>query len=241
MSAAQIGLESQSLSRAAVDFKPLFGIVGGDLAYANGIPACYRRWDQFLREWSWSMHYTPLLVAVGNHDASQYFHSTPQQVPMFLRYFPQATGLAAVEPQQRKSFHAHSIGPKLTVLALDSGVLAPIDGEQERWMRDELAKRPDATKIVVYHYPLYPAKPHHVEMDEFVARARSVWGALFDQYNVTFAFENHFHVFKKTPAIYNNKVVGNSNSTLGTTYLGDGAWGISGGGHAEVSQREKEI
>jgi hypothetical protein len=62
-----------------------------------------------------------------------------------------------------------------------------------------------------------------------VQKIRSAWGPLFDFYNVTLAFEHHYHLFKLTPQIRANRIVASSitnRTRLGVTYLGDGNWGI---------------
>ena len=55
---------------------PLFAIAGGDLAYANNFPTCYRVWDKWLAQYQRSMHTAagdtvPMAVVIGNHEAQQ--------------------------------------------------------------------------------------------------------------------------------------------------------------------------
>lgn len=103
--------------------------------------------------------------------------------------------------------------------------------EQTRFIHSnmqEAAKRCICNRFVAYHYSLYPSKQNPWEAD-FVTKIRAAWGPIFDTYNVTLAFEHHYHLFKVTPQIRGNRVVASSISNrtrVGVTYLGDGNWGI---------------
>jgi hypothetical protein len=75
---------------------------------------------------------------------------------------------------------------------------------------------------------LYPSKQNPWEA-AFVSTIRSAWGPIFDAYNVTLAFEHHYHLFKITPQIRANRIVASAltnRTRVGVTYLGDGNWGI---------------
>ena len=67
-------------------------------------------------------------------------------------------------------------------------------------------------------------------MRPFTDLAREIYLPLFDKVPVSYSFEHHYHVFKATKSLLANAVVGDSNSTKGVTYLGDGAWGIDHNG-----------
>ena len=65
--------EAGAITSATVAQEPLFVVIGGDLAYDNGMPSCYRCWDQYLTGWESRMvtpqgFTVPLLTVVGNHD-----------------------------------------------------------------------------------------------------------------------------------------------------------------------------
>jgi len=107
-------------------------------------------------------------------------------------------------------------------LMLDSGLVEPIVGEQSNWMEEQLNRTTAVNKIATYHYPLYPA----VTVAKFMTPLeKQTWVDIFERYNMTAAFENHFHVFKESKPIRGGKVDPES----GVVYLGDGAWGIDGG------------
>uniref|UniRef100_A0A6B2L8A7 Purple acid phosphatase N-terminal domain-containing protein n=1 Tax=Arcella intermedia TaxID=1963864 RepID=A0A6B2L8A7_9EUKA len=53
---------------------PLFLVLGGDIAYANGLPGCYQRWDDLMWMFQNSLvtadgRSIPLIVSIGNHEA----------------------------------------------------------------------------------------------------------------------------------------------------------------------------
>ncbi|KAL0488183.1 purple acid phosphatase [Acrasis kona] len=79
--------------------------------------------------------------------------------------------------------------------------------------------------MVTYHAPLYPTSRKN---DDFlVVEGLRVWAPLFSQYNVSLAFENHDHTFKRSKVIANNVVISNdTNVSNGTVFIGDGAMGV---------------
>jgi phosphodiesterase/alkaline phosphatase D-like protein len=74
-----------SLCKKAAELEPLFAIIGGDIAYENGDPTCYRRYDSWFKNWMEIMktpsnYSIPILTAAGKH----YKLSTKTQVIMKL-------------------------------------------------------------------------------------------------------------------------------------------------------------
>lgn len=57
--------------------------------------------------------------------------------------------------------------------------------------------------------------------DEPSSGLRDSWLPYFDQYNLTFGFENHDHAYKRTKPMRNSVP-----DPTGTIYVGDGAWGV---------------
>ena len=219
----------KALSAFASEKKPIAAVIGGDLAYANAFSFCYRRWDEFFAEFHAALG-VPLIATLGNHDAGGYFNVERTRIPFFIRYFPFELGLQRTPPNERTTFHAHQLGPNLLVLALDSQVVADVGGAQQRWLNATLANSSAAHTFVTYHYPLYTSKPSHTWMEAFVNRTKRAWLPLFDRHRVDVAAENHMHVYKRTFALRGDAKAGDSNSTAGVTYIGDGAWGIAHGG-----------
>ena len=56
---------------------------------------------------------------------------------------------------------------------------------------------------------------------------REAFVALFDQYHVTAAFENHLHSAKRTVPLRGGDGLSAESTEPGTVYFGDGNWGIS--------------
>ncbi len=53
---------------------------------------------------------------------------------------------------------------------------------------------------------------------------RGLWLSLFDKFNMTVAFENHDHAYKRSKILRNSLVV--PTGSPGTLYVGDGSWGV---------------
>ena len=67
----------------------------------------------------------------------------------------------------------------------------------------------------MYHVPIYSS------CSSDIGTGSKYWVPLFDKYKVMTSFENHVHTFKRTFPLKNGAVDAN-----GTTYLGDGTWGV---------------
>jgi len=216
-----------AISKVAASHDPLFVLFGGDIAYANSNLHCYRRWDYWFHNWDTYMRTplgfsVPLTLAIGNHEAGGDRERRREDIKFYLDYFPQQLGLQGVYPKQRPLYHAHKISNHTLVLVLDSGLVEPMIGKQSEWMEQQLKRTSAVNKVATYHYPLYPA----VTFEQFMSpQEKSTWVNIFEQYNMTVAFENHFHVFKRSKPIRRDQV----DSVNGVMYLGDGAWGIDGG------------
>jgi len=223
----EVSIEGFNVASNAAKFEPLFASVGGDISYANAFPECYRRWDywfiNFLDNLQTPTGFSlPLIVALGNHEAGGDLQQPVERAFYFLNYFPQQTNLTTDNTLSRPLYHSHLIGDNL-VMVMDSGIIVPMIGEQSNWMISTLEQYENVTnKFPVYHYGLYPAVP---AWDLVTDASRLAWIDIFDRYGVRLAFENHYHVYKRTKALYNNQEAVNGN---GTIYLGDGSWGILG-------------
>jgi hypothetical protein len=111
------------LSKQAAEQEPLFALIGGDIAYENGDPNCYRRYDMWFKKWMRTMvtptnYSIPILSAigkrnasvliqfVGNHDAGGFKKSRSESV-FYLRFFPHEIHLQHVDPFMRNTTHVH--------------------------------------------------------------------------------------------------------------------------------------
>lgn len=101
---------------------------------------------------------------------------------------------------------------------LDSWVLTH-PRTQTQWLEQQLIKYATRkNKFAVYHLPIYPAF-YRPDDDNIRNEMKREWCPIFDKYNLTIAWENHNHVFKKTVPIQNY-----TSSSIGPVYIGEGAW-----------------
>ncbi len=207
---------AKRLVKQAAKFEPMFGVVGGDIAYANGKPRSAWLWDIWLHRWQKHMvgpdgELLPMVLAVGNHETND-SEGPPQEVAPY--YFGYAD-------QGGKSYFSRNLGQDAVLMVLDSGHIVPHDGAQRAWLEAELEKHRDKRiKMAVYHVPLYPS---HRGFDYGgSANGRQHWEPLFGEYGLDVGFECHDHTFKRTPPIRNGEL-----HPDGTVYLGDGSMGVS--------------
>jgi hypothetical protein len=240
------------LSRAAHYYdEPLHAfLLNGDLSYANGLRACAYRWDDAIRGYvsglstkvelpdgTTGMHVPQLITAIGNHETGKSFDCDPfRLLPAYIALFPHVTGktdtsyVSAVTTWP--TYHSHTLSDFARLLVLDPGVMEgnwpTPGGRQEQWMEEQLAAAHDAGQTqlaTAAHYAMFPAKFDYAMTENRVAM-RKAWLPLYDRYHVRFMHDAHYHVFKVSKAMVNETVVGNSNSSDGTVYLGDGALGV---------------
>lgn len=212
-----------AMNRAAGARDPDFALLGGDLAYANGVDAT--RWI----DWLQSMHrnlrapdgrLVPLVVAIGNHEVRGHYHGRiPEDAPYFYGFF--------ALPENR-SYHAIDFGSYLSLVILDSDHTQPIVGAQTEWLAGALAARAERAFVFpCYHYPAYgttkrpPGGGLPSEHPRSLAIRRE-WSPLFERHGVTAVFENDHHAYKRTYPIR----AGRRDDEAGVVYLGDGAWGV---------------
>jgi len=110
--------------------------VGGDIAYANNFPTCYRIWDRWLAAWEANMvtpgnHAIPMAVAIGNHEANQWGPVRKDDVPFYFSYFAQQRRAN----EERVSYHHHAVGEDVSVTILDTNHVARAR-DQAAWLRE---------------------------------------------------------------------------------------------------------
>jgi acid phosphatase type 7 len=202
------------LHERAASWDPLFGLVGGDLAYADGEDE--GAWVTFLEHWHEHMRsgdrLVPLVAAIGDHELKdREFYGTPADAPFFYTLFDNV--------QRERAYWALDIGEQLSILLLDSNHTAEVEGEQTAWLEEALAERRDRTHLMAaYHVPAFPSvKPLG---DEERGTVRSHWVPVFEAHDVDVAFEHDDHAYKRT-----HRLRGGEPDADGVLYLGDGAWG----------------
>ena len=195
---------------------PDFGLIGGDIAYANGLLGNFALWDTWLKNWDELMvtsdgRSIPIVTAIGNHETNRYnIEDLSLRAPWYMSLFGR---------QGADIYYSRKIGDNLILFLLDSGHLRPHNGPQTDWLTAELEVHKGVKyKFAAYHIPLYPA--HRPYDGEGSALGRVHWGPLFDQYGLTVGLEHHDHVLKRTKPIKDGKV-----AEQGTVYVGDGCFG----------------
>ncbi len=211
-----VGPDVATLLQQSAKLSPAFGVVGGDIAYANDVPTAYARWDAWLDHWETNMvtprgFSVPMVLAIGNHEVRGGVASSPTNAQFYLRYFAQ---------NGERTYYSRTFGKNLAMFLLDSGHLSRHGGEQATWLDAELsALHKVSTKFAVYHVPLYPSHRPFDGLGSVVGR--QVWLPIFDKHHLTTAFEHHDHTFKRSKLLRDNKP-----DPHGTLYLGDGCWGM---------------
>lgn len=204
----------QLLVQAAAQ-SPRFALVGGDLAYANGEVTGYAIWDEWLDRWEEVMvtpegQTIPMVCAIGNHEVSGGYDGGPEDAPFYLGYLAQ---------NGDQTYYARRLGANAALLVLDSSHIAHPGGKQAAWLEEQLEQLTGVPyTIACYHVPLFPG--FRLPTGSYVKRGREHWLPLFDRYELTAAFENHDHMFKRAKRIRHMKP-----DSAGTLYLGDGSWG----------------
>lgn len=196
---------------------PDFAVIGGDIAYVNGLLAGNDTWDRWLTLWDEHMVTTdgrmiPIVTAIGNHETNQ-FRSDVHEMrsPWYTSLFGR---------QGEQIHHVKRFGTLLAIFLLDSGHLVRHDAQVE-WLRGAFDSHRDVRyTFAAYHVPLYPA---HRDYEGSGSReGREYWLPVFDEFGLTVGLEHHDHVFKRTKPLKGNAVV---EPGQGTVYVGDGAWG----------------
>ena len=205
---------------------PDFVIMGGDLAYENGSARNVERvfdWFEACKNTliTENNRIIPIVAAIGNHEvavgyySSRRFSGSDQDRERYAPYF---YSLFAFPGQP--GYNVLDFGDYLSLFILDSGHTNSISGKQARWLESELGKRDKVMHIIpVYHVPAYPSVRRYNR--RLPRNIRRHWLPLFENHNVSVAFENHDHAYKRTPPIKNRRV-----DEAGIVYIGDGAWGV---------------
>ncbi|MBM3786714.1 MAG: metallophosphoesterase family protein [Acidobacteria bacterium] len=212
------------MNAVAGSLDPDFALLGGDLAYANGVSS--GRWADWLKSWlthsvSPDGRLLPMVLAMGNHEVKGgYKGKIPQDAPFFYSLFQTPSG---------KSYYAQDFGKYLSILVLDSDHTEPIAGPQAAWLESALAARKEQKFVfVVYHWPAYGTNKPPKGSDLPIDAPRSVeirkeWMPHWEKYGVTAVFENDHHTYKRTYRLRQHK----RDDENGILYLGDGAWAVS--------------
>jgi hypothetical protein len=233
------------LAKFAVKERPLFAMIGGDIAFDNGDSSCYRRWDQWFNNWMTYMVHPntnlsiPILTTIGDHEAGGFMRSR-DKTTFYMRFFPHQIGLQNVDPQDRPLYHYHIFASHVIILALDSWIHTD-PKEQIKFIDDTLQEHANrGNNFMIYHSAIYPSRIIDKGSVDFkvVTSLHEHWLPLFDKHNVSCVFENHFHLYKRTFPLFQDEI---QVEKAGTTYLGDGAWGLRYGASEEQIAKSSQF
>ncbi|MGZ0654408.1 fibronectin type III domain-containing protein [Coraliomargarita sp. W4R72] len=209
--------DTRLLLRHSASRNPQFAVIGGDIAYANGKLESVHEWDTWLKYYTEEMvteqgFQIPVVLAVGNHEVRGAYEQPKSHAPFFFGFFAQ-------DPDH--SYFSLKFNEHFALMVLDSGHITTHESQSE-WLRGELERYSGVThRAAVYHVPLYPS--HRDKMNTYSSLGRTHWGPIFDEYQLTVAFENHDHSFKRSHLLKGDQATKDGSGTL---YLGDGCWGI---------------
>ncbi len=211
---------ADAMNKMAGQLDPDFALLGGDLAYANGVEAT--RWIDWIQSWYRNARTSddrliPLIAVIGNHEVRRGGRK-PEDAPYYYGLF---------ELPEGKSFYALDFRDYLSIIALDSEHTTPVIGPQTDWLEQALDARKDQRFVFpIYHFPAYgTAKASEGQLPSDSPRAVRIqqnWLPVFEKYGVTAVFENDHHNYKRTHPIRKNQ----RDDENGIVFLGDGAWGV---------------
>lgn len=210
------------MNRAVAYDDPDFVVMGGDLAYATGSKRALKgrqweveRWQEFFRVMQKTMigkeeRMIPMVVVVGNHDVHR--RSMKRLSPdIFYEIFP--------FPEKERAYRTLEVGDYLSLVLLDTGHSAPIEGAQTEWLQTVLAENQKPYLFAAYHVGAYPSVYNY--QGAVPEELRKTWVPLFEEARVSGAFEHHSHALKRTHPIKEGKC-----DPQGVIYFGDGSWGV---------------
>jgi hypothetical protein len=199
--------------------EPYFALIAGDLAYDNGKSP--QTFLTFLENYSRNMidargRLIPMLACIGNHEVNGGYKAKRADAPHYLSVFDSF--------YSDTTYGVMDIGDYLSLVLLDTGHIAPIDGEQADWLASTLAERQDCPHLIVAnHVPAYPSvrNPQGPDGKFGTGEANRLhWSPLFERHNVDVVLEHHDHAFKRT-----HPLTDGLKNKYGVVYLGDGSWG----------------
>ncbi len=195
--------------RLAGRLDPMFALVGGDLAYANGRDSY--KWFDWIDNWVEFVkgpggRDIPMIMGIGNHEMKG-LRIRKKDAPFYFSFFDLPKG---------NSNFTVDFEDYLSVVLLDSNHAQRVKS-QNLWLNLELTARKDRRHLfAIYHRPAWGTG-----MKRNVKDIQEHWSPLFEKYGVDCVFENDHHTYKRT-----HKLTGGvRDDENGILYIGDGAWG----------------
>ena len=198
---------------------PMFGYLGGDLAYANGKEPW--KWYDWIDNWvnlvtTKDGRYVPMVAVIGNHEMKPLVKKgdslikKKERAPYYFTLFDL--------PNLGDSNFTVDFGKYMSLIILDSNHAQKIKA-QTNW----LAKKLEGRKNILHVFPNYHRPAWGTGVKGNIKEIQEDWSPLFEKYQVACVFENDHHVYKRTYKITG----GRRDDERGILYLGDGAWGAT--------------
>lgn len=188
--------------------RPHFVLFAGDMTGGD----TGKEWQQWFNDWQLTIapdgRITPIIVARGNHEASNQTLVNLFDVPYKSVYYSLNFG-----------------NDLLRIYTLNSMISS--GGEQMRWLQEQLANNPRTTwKFAQYHHSI---RPHTAKKPEKLELQKN-WATLFYKHQINLVVESDAHVVKTTYPIRPSNESGSDEGFIrdderGTVYIGEGCWG----------------
>lgn len=214
--------ELDAMNRQAGYEQPLFALIGGDLAYANGRDA--GRWYDWVDSWSdhavtQDDYLVPMIAVIGNHECAENLNDIIDDRDKLRAWDPRQTAKFYFSlfplPNDTTNF-VIDFADYMSIVCLDS-FHTQIPSDQTAWLEEVLKPRADVPNLFAcYHRPGFGT-----QVKDDLKAVREEWAPLFERYGVDVAFENDHHVYKRTAPLRQGEL-----HRDGVTYIGDGSWGV---------------
>lgn len=198
----------RNANKLVAKLRPHCVMFGGDMTGGDR----GHEWKAWFDDWQYTIspegHLTPVIVARGNHEASNKSLVDLFDVPSENVYYALSLG-----------------GNLLRVYTLNS--LIASGGDQKIWLEKDLeAHRDYIWKTAQYHFAI---RPHTAKKADRNTQAHN-WAGLFYEYQVNLVSESDAHVVKTTYPIRPSTEPGSDEGFIrddrrGTVYIGEGCWG----------------
>ena len=209
-----------AMNSEAGQHEPMFALLGGDLAYANGRDA--NRWYDWIDSWA-RFAITPedlcipMIAVIGNHECDRNLNEVPDRERGNFRPRERAKFYYSLFPlPEDKSNYFVDFGDYMSIVCLDS-YHTQTPESQSQWLEKTLSERSGLPNLFVcYHRPAFGTL---VKND--IEEVRQHWTPAIERYGVDAVFEHDHHIYKRTLPLRNGIL-----DPDGVTYVGDGAWGV---------------
>ncbi|MGB2866939.1 MAG: metallophosphoesterase [Bacteroidota bacterium] len=155
---------------------------------------------------------TPLYTAAGNHE-----NRDKRAVYKSVFTLPEL-GQAGGYPSGTEDYYSIDVGNVHIVMLSSEGV--SVDGEQTRWLQDDLENNASDWLLAFHHEPMQSAKYRPLEMAPPFTTERENWLPLLENAGVDLIFSGHNHVYERSYLVDN--LTGDSNEVTPSNRIDTG-------------------